>query len=406
MTSTEGPESFWLNRFQVNRGPGGKLRFRDWLVPPERELKAEKFAGLAGRDLAIAFFQRGFMRPALSAVGAAVGDGPRNLNDKLFWQFPCRTEAAAWDQHACQPEPALVDGVMHIYLGLPWATWIDVERKNKWGSDGAASMHLQLQLNSVRVSGLRHALAKLGVPLRVHTVCQHIYWKDMAPAWRKLGMSDVWLSHCPQDQAEGAALGFRIHPWSLYAVNVLDPQRRAGLTEARDPATKALLASFVGANCPHYITDIRLRLPRLSTEPRFVVRVTDKWHFEDVVYSHQIANESLPQSQLIDDSVAAYNRLLSDSVFSLCPAGAGPNTLRLWESLAVGAIPVLLGPAPAMPRGGNLPVIDWENCMLRIADEQLEDLPRILSAIPIDRVREMQRLGMEAHALVRHQCCF
>merc|ERR1712187_449014 len=35
-----------------------------------------------------------------------------------------------------------------------------------------------------------------------------------------------------------------------------------------------------------------------------------------------------------------YEALLLDSVFSLCPAGGSPETFRLWESIAMGAIVV------------------------------------------------------------------
>jgi len=107
--------------------------------------------------------------------------------------------------------------------------------------------------------------------------------------------------------------------------------------------------------------------------------------------------------------VAEYNRVLSDSMFSLCPAGAGANTLRLWESLAVGAVPVLLGPAssqPELPRGGTLTEVDWDAIVLRVSEEQLENLPQILRQLPMDEVRRRQRLGMKAFASVCEQRCF
>jgi hypothetical protein len=56
------------------------------------------------------------------------------------------------------------------------------------------------------------------------------------------------------------------------------------------------------------------------------------------VLSKEIESHHLDEH---DQKTFRYNTILSDSVFSLCPLGAGPNTLRFWESIAVGSIPVI-----------------------------------------------------------------
>lgn len=409
---TSGPSttpplhSFWFHRFQVHAASGDTYLFRDALVPPARRVSRSRFAGLTGQALRIALFQAGFAPARLPVPGGPVRERPRDRADVLFWQYPCLTEGAAWEQHAGLDEPVLRDGALHLYVGLPWASWIDFGRKSAWPPGGAAAMAQQLQMMAVRLSGLRGALAELGVALRVHTVCQHIYWRDMADAWRRLGITDAWLSHCPATATHPAqnAEGFAVHPWALYAVNVRDPQRRAGIVEGRDPAGKKVLASFVGAHAPHYLSDTRLRLRALANQHDFVVRVTDRWHFENVVYAEQIGGQAPAQAG--GDDVASYNALLSDSVFSLCPAGAGANTLRLWESLAVGAVPVLCGPQPALPSGGSLPAIDWDRIVLKVPDEQIGALPSLLAAMPMSEVRNRQQLGMKAYSQVIVQRCF
>jgi len=93
-------------------------------------------------------------------------------------------------------------------------------------------------------------------------------------------------------------------------------------------------------------------------------------------------------------------------VFSLCPAGAGPNSLRLWEALAVGAVPVLLGVQPMLPKGGSLPAIDWDRIVLRVPDDEISSLPQRLRAIPLPERRQRQQLGLQAYAAVRVQRCF
>lgn len=395
--------SFWFGRFQASRKPDGTFECRDRLYPFVRHVSAMTVAGLHGDGLALALFREGFVRPTITAFGEAVRARPIDPDDTLFWQYPCVTEGAAWEIHRSLEKPGLSDGEMHVYLGLPWATWIDMERKSAWTTAGKVAMTFQLKNIGVRISGYRAALDDLGILLRVHTVCQHIYWQDMLPTWRKLGLTDLWLSHC-DERAQRCALGLQVHPWSLYAVNVRDENRRSGLVIGKPPAERKTLASFMGAHSSHYLSDVREHLRHLADVPGFVVRVTDKWHFEDVVYAEQITRNPIAGSN--DMAVAEYNALLSDSVFALCPTGAGPNTLRLWEALAVGTIPVLLGPTADLPQGGNLPQINWDEIVLRFADHEIPHLPDVLRAIPAAEIELRQAKALAAYKLVATQRCF
>ncbi|HEU4853582.1 MAG TPA: exostosin family protein [Telluria sp.] len=405
-TARKKPDrSYWFDRFQAERTQDGTFVCRDWLCPPARSVDRARTSGLRGADLDAALFQHGLIRPAVSTFGSPVRNRPANAEDTLFWQYPCLTEAAAWEVHQSLEAPQLENNEMHVYLGMPWATWIDLVRKNATGSSGSVQIAFQLQMLRIRLSGQRAALAELGIRLRVHTVCQHIYWRDMVQAWSELGVTDLWLSHLP-DHGDLDVNGMVLHPWSLYAVNVRDEHRRSGLETGKDPEQKKVLASFIGTHAAHYISEVRLRLRDLASAPGFVVRLTDKWHFEEVVYSEQMMRTSPVSPTDCNSSVTEYNALLSDSVFSLCPSGAGPNTLRLWESLAAGSIPVLLGPAVAMPSGGSLPDIDWDSIVVRIPDEKLAELPAILRAMPMDEMRRRQRAGLDAHAQVARQRCF
>lgn len=396
-------KSYWLNRFRVTRFDAHRLCFEDRLHAGCRLLPESIFASLAPDDLDIELMRRGFLDAALPAVLGPVTDKPKSADDSLFWQFPCRTEGAAWELHDTLAEPMFDGSAIHVYLGLPWATLLDRRRVDP----DQPQVQRELKAQRVRISGFRGALASRGVRLRVHTVCQHVYWRELLSTWSKLGVTDAWLSHAPPDVHQSGFTGLELHPWRLFAVNVEDASRSGGLRIGADPATKPLLASFVGAHADHYISDVRLRLRALGDQPGFHVRVTERWHFEDVVYGHQVEQRPLVDIDTVCDSVQSYNALLSDSRFSLCPSGAGPNTLRLWESLAVGSVPVLLGAPPEMPKGGSLATpIDWDLIVLRIEDHQISELPTILSKIPLDEVRRRQQLGMQAFARAREQRCF
>jgi hypothetical protein len=328
---------------------------------------------------------------------------PAAAGDRGFWQYPARTEHDACERHrdhATSPVKQAGD-VVDVYLGLPWATWIDMQRV----SPTDARSNLELRMQRVRIHSLRRALEACGLGLRVHTVCQHVYWERLVPTWQTLGVTDLWLSHAASASGPSPA-GLTLHPWSLWAVNVEDPARRAGLVTDAASAERDVLASFIGTHATHYVSDTRLRLQALATEQGFVLGATDEWHFEQVVYREQIHGNPPTLSPAVDDAVRRYNQLLSRSRFSLCPAGAGANTLRLWESLAAGAVPVLCGPQPAMPQGGTLAPIDWDRIVLRATDEELADLPHRLRAMPLEEVRERQHLGRLAYEAVKAQRCF
>jgi hypothetical protein len=391
-------------RLRVTGIAPGRLRLRDRLRPGSRTLDAPGPPHPADpRQTLVELLRLGFLDAVLPAASRPVGAAPVRRDDCMFWQFPARTEAAAFDRHAELPHAVSDGSAVHVYLGLPWATWID--RTTRRGTVPVAVEH-ELLMQRVRIGGFRRVLRALGADLRVHTVCQHVGFRPWLPAWRRLGVTDLWLSHAPPVGTRFDAGAPRLHPWHLYAVNVEDAGRRQGLVVGRDPEARRVLASFVGAHDAHYLSDTRLRLRALAGQDGFEIRVTEGWHFEDVVYRRQIDGDGAAPAGGAGAAVERYNALLSDSVFSLCPAGAGPNTLRLWESLAVGAVPVLLGPAPRLPEGGTLPPIDWDRIVLRVADEQIPDLPRLLSAVPIDERRRRQQLGLQAYAQVRAQRCF
>lgn len=64
-----------------------------------------------------------------------------------------------------------------------------------------------------------------------------------------------------------------------------------------------------------------------------------------------------------------YIKLLARSRFSLCPRGIGENTIRFWESLKAGAIPILISNCP-------LPDCwDWSNTIIRFSEYEFLTYP-------------------------------
>ncbi len=90
-----------------------------------------------------------------------------------------------------------------------------------------------------------------------------------------------------------------------------------------------------------------------------------------------------------------YNSILSDSKFSFCPEGAGPNTLRFWESVAVGSIPVIFST--------DLHIFDSaigreiiENCVV-VQKGSLDKIFQLLESFDISQLKVMSQNIINAY---------
>ena len=306
---------------------------------------------------------------------------------QLPWQFPNRTEQSAAERHRDSAES---------YLAVPWATHIDLGVP--WVPDQRTTSHATRRGQ------------------KLHTVCQHVYWDEAAPYWTAAGVTDVWLSHAadtgvrPGRRRSVANLQdypWRIHAWPLYAVKVEDPSRYNGVVVRKAPQDRRYLASFVGAHMPHYISDSRLRLHDLRNHPHFYIHLTGSlWNIPNSTYCGE---QKAQHCALLSPPAyysQHYNHILTESIFALCPAGAGRNTLRLWEALAVGAIPVLLDAAPAMPMIKHLAGPSWGDIIIQLRPTDISDLPRILRSISAREILRRHRNAISAYDAIRHiKCC-
>ncbi len=66
-------------------------------------------------------------------------------------------------------------------------------------------------------------------------------------------------------------------------------------------------------------------------------------------------------------------KVISASKFVLCPRGVGPSSFRLYETLAMGAVPVILSDSWCPPRR-----IPWDSCCIRVKECDVRSLPDVL----------------------------
>lgn len=138
-----------------------------------------------------------------------------------------------------------------------------------------------------------------------------------------------------------------------------------------------LLWSFVGTLSNH---PVRGRLAAVTDE-RGLVRDTQTWN--DRLrwgWGRQYRSEG-------QQAFSEFASVLGRSSFVLCPRGRGPGSIRLFEAMQAERCPVIIADDWLAP-----PFVDWEACSIRIAEEDVDDLPAILR----EREGEARRLGEEA----------
>ena len=381
-------------RFRILRS-GGELLFEDRFWPSVGVSPID--AVPCGLDDTYRLFLWGFGQPVLELRPDFIANTRRFSDDVNFWQYPCRTEGDAFAVHKSFLGPQVKDGVLQVYLGLPWATWID---SKAWPTS-------TLKATSDRLCKLREQLQHLGIGLKVHSVCQHIFWREYLHLIKASGVDCLWLSHKPkgEDQLEGVDL----KPWHLYAVNAREAERRQSLW-IRPITSRPWLATFVGAHMDHYITDVRSKLLMFKDLHRFHIAINDEWHFTPFVYRENSEEspvlDRIPRQ--IEEKCVRYNRILSDTQFSLCPGGAGPNSLRLWESMAVGCIPVILSDQLVLPDLAELSSgrwSNWDQIVLFHPEADLESLPERLQSFSVEDIQQRSAAAIDLMRQVNQVTC-
>ncbi|WP_164919517.1 exostosin domain-containing protein [Hansschlegelia zhihuaiae] len=241
------------------------------------------------------------------------------------WQFPAITERHAYEQMRLfgRQNPEVV------YVGFPWATLIDISKHNKADTARIGMLQQSLQQLATRIQGYR----------RVVTVCQHIHMLQFLSLFEDAGITDILWSHCPKNIARmGRESSIAIHPFPLYPVQISPPSK---VTFSERP----YLFSFVGAKATErHLSDVRtFIIEELKGRPQSLVIDRSIWHYNKIVYDGQVLARAAVSDKLVDASASAeFREVMGLTKFALCPSGTGPNSLRLWEAIASGVIPVVM----------------------------------------------------------------
>lgn len=294
--------------------------------------------------------------------------GPLRL-PSLPWQRPNATEAHAANQLLERYGSVLQEGGA-AYLPFAWATWIDVARDHP----------------------APQAPLSAGTPQQLlATVGQHIEMLQHIGLLRRCGVTDLFWSHATTGLHHHQ--GVRIHPFPLFPVRCTTHPAAAGGLPSPE---RRWLYSFQGVDRPElYLTRVREWILHLPPRQDAVVESRLEWHFEQQVYREQVHGEPADAARhaQLRTEADSFVATLQQSVFALCPSGSGPNSIRLWEALGYGAIPVILADTLALPGDAEL----WRQASVRVPEtpEALAALPGQLEALRGDhhRLSAMQAAG-------------
>ena len=281
------------------------------------------------------------------------------------WQYPAITEKYAYKM----ANKFLIKENCNrnvVYFGFPWATLID------------KLLHSQdkTEVNTLieKLSSFQDELKKYK---KIITVCQHIRMLEFESIFDEIGITDIFWSHTTKDQNVLPSYpNISLHPFPLYPVQAIN-------IEAQE-TEKKYLYSFVGTR-PNkfYLTDSRTKIiDYLSDDNRGLIIARNQWHYNSIVYDHQILKKVEKTDGLVDILASEeFKQVMQQSVFALCPSGSGPNSIRLWEAIGLGAIPVVLADTYLPPGDRAL----WDEATVTCS-EKLEDI----KALP-DRLAEIQK---------------
>ena len=286
----------------------------------------------------------------------------------LFWQYPVVTEKTFFEHNKDNRN----------FIGFPWATLID-KRINIQNVFEILKNHIDTKKT-------------------YYTCCQHIYFKALIPLFHALNIRVLYSSHKTKD--EHFLSGIEIRPCPLYAVNIEDELRNTLFKNIDFMKKKRrYLYSFRGAYNPKkYISGVRKHIFDMKHPEGCYIENTNSWFYESVVYNNQQNKEGkLNKDRDYDKNTERYNEILLESRFSLCPSGSGPNSIRFWESLGCGAIPVLLSDTLHLP-----PHPLWDKSIIKMNEKDLESLPSLLEKITEEEEMDMRRNCLEIYKHFRN----
>lgn len=241
------------------------------------------------------------------------------------------------------------------YIAIPWAqilnsNWLDFPNKQP----------MQYYINEI---------SKLNIEQKNNfTICQHDDYMRLIDIFKFLNIDTVFSP---------------LHDKNIItnAINIIPIAFTCGFN-FDNTKNKDISISFVGTYISH---PIRHRMLNRINGDNIVYR--DSYH----INSNSFSIENYRQKE--EDQ---YQDILERSRFSLCPRGSSPSSVRFWESLSAGAIPILISDNWVLPNW------DWDNTIIVISEGDFDnlsydDIINMINKIPQDKEKIMRKNCLNAY---------
>jgi hypothetical protein len=213
---------------------------------------------------------------------------------------------------------------------------------------------------------------------------QHIHYYKFLNIIKSIGITHVFTPHKAIGYEElEKKYNIKLISFSLFpAQSLKNSQNLTNILERK------YLTSFIGQydkNC--YLTNVRDCIFKIfSTYSNSFIKRRGEWHYEGIVYRNK-------QETNIDNEQEYIDNML-ETKFSLCPSGSGPNSIRIWESMSFGTIPVILADTLILPEIDN---IDWSNYFILWKESELNTLNEYLKLMSNEKILHMSNNCIELY---------
>jgi hypothetical protein len=270
------------------------------------------------------------------------------------WQKPVITEQNAFNLFYAQ------NSLPFNYFAFPWANYID----NKWKNNTKLNQIIDSYINTECSSD----------DTEYFTVAQHIYFMELIDIFVKLNIKYIFTPHREQlhDNIE-KKYNLKIIPYLLF------PAQHNITKQIVPMSNRKYLTSFVGQYDPNcYISDIRIKIfEQMVNCSDCHVLPRNSWHYNKMVYGGGTTDKN---------NEIEYKMLLSESKFSICPSGSGPNSIRIWEAMSFGSVPVILADTLQFP---NIKGIDWNDYFIFWPENNFHNLYAFMRKFDLNKLNKM-----------------
>jgi hypothetical protein len=257
----------------------------------------------------------------------------------MMWQEPFKTEKQVYHNIINNKHP-MIETI--YYLAFPWATLIDDIYK-----------YSKSKLLFIKNYTFDQPIT---------TVCQHIHFRTLLPLFQKIGVKTLYCSHMEEDDhILEEKYGIKMYPFSLYPV-------KYNITGDIDIYKTDFMYtySFEGAyDKSIYRTNIREKIGKLQKNNNYI-NIMNEFYYNGIVYR----NKTIESTCMNNNDM--YIELIRNSKYTLAPSGTGINSIRFYEAMSYGSVPILLADNMTM-----MP-IDWDQYIVRIPENELYNIDMIL----------------------------